>query len=202
MCSRQCYSCLFIQYIAVSYFTTEMHSQIKSSTVNTYRTNYSIICKVFIRYNRFTSFWGPNGINPCLFFRAISRRWLLKSQNKAINATKCSISQTSYSTFCNGKELVLITGFGITNSSKKFTSLTLNEQQCGSQSHEKNPKSERAVKRGWRFWFLFREDMIICRCQNNSRTFFSAILRVLIMRPGFEPVTFRRWALIKFNWYI
>ena len=32
---------------------------------------------------------------------------------------------------------------------KKFTSLTLNEQQCGSQSHgKKNPKSERAVKRG------------------------------------------------------
>ena len=27
MCSRQCYSCLFIQYTAVSYFTAEMHSQ-------------------------------------------------------------------------------------------------------------------------------------------------------------------------------
>ena len=39
MCSRQCYSCLLIQYIAVSYFTAEMHSQFKSSTVNTYRTN-------------------------------------------------------------------------------------------------------------------------------------------------------------------
>ena len=44
MCSRQCYSCLLIQYIAVSYFTAEMHSQIKSSTVNTYRTNYRIFC--------------------------------------------------------------------------------------------------------------------------------------------------------------
>ena len=39
MCSRECYSCLLIQYIAVSYFTAEMHNQIKSSTVNTYRTN-------------------------------------------------------------------------------------------------------------------------------------------------------------------
>ena len=39
MCSRQCYSCPLIQYIAVSYFTAEMHNQIKSSTVNTYRTN-------------------------------------------------------------------------------------------------------------------------------------------------------------------
>ena len=39
MCSRKCYSCLLIQYIAVSYFTAEMHSQIISSTVNTYRTN-------------------------------------------------------------------------------------------------------------------------------------------------------------------
>ena len=57
---------------------------------------------------------------------------------------------------------------------------------------KKNPKSERAVKRGWRSWFLFREDTIICRCQNNSRTFFSAILRAwVLMRPGFEPVTFR-----------
>ena len=55
----------------------------------------------------------------------------------------------------------------------------------------KNPKSERAVRRGLRFWFLFREDMIICRCQKNSRTFSSAIVRVWeLMRPGFEPVTF------------
>ena len=44
MCSRECYSCLLIQYIAVSYFTAEMHSQIISSTVNTYRTNYRIFC--------------------------------------------------------------------------------------------------------------------------------------------------------------
>ena len=57
---------------------------------------------------------------------------------------------------------------------------------------KKKPKRERAVRRGWRFWFLFREDMIIWRCQNNSRTFSSAILRVwVLMRPGFEPVTFR-----------
>ena len=35
------------------------------------------------------------------------------------------------------------------------------------------------------------EDMIICRCQKNSRTFSSAIVRVWeLMRPGFEPVTF------------
>ena len=73
---------------------------------------------------------------------------------------------------------------------QEFTSHTFNEH-CGSQSHEKNPKSERAVRRGWRFWFLFREIMIICRCQKNSRTFSSAIVRVWeLMRPGFEPVTF------------
>ena len=72
-----------------------------------------------------------------------------KPKKKIINATECSISQTSYSTFCNGKDLVYFTGFGITNSSKKFTSLTLNEHQCGSQSNEKkNPKGERAGKRG------------------------------------------------------
>ena len=31
---------------------------------------------------------------------------------------------------------------------QEFTSLTFNEQQCGSHSQEKNPKSERAVRRG------------------------------------------------------
>ena len=35
MCSRQCYSCLLIQYIAVSYFTAEMH---KSNLVQSIRT--------------------------------------------------------------------------------------------------------------------------------------------------------------------
>ena len=56
---------------------------------------------------------------------------------------------------------------------------------------KKKPKSERAVRRERRFWLLFREDMIICRCQKNSRTFSSAIVRVWeLMRPGFEPVTF------------
>ena len=63
-----------------------------------------------------------------------------KKRKNALNATECSISQTSYCTFCNGKDLVYFTGFGITNSSKIFTSLTLNEQQCGSQFHEKKPE--------------------------------------------------------------
>ena len=43
-----------------------------------------------------------------------------KPKKKIINATECSISQTSYSTFCNGKDLVYFTGFGITNSSKNL----------------------------------------------------------------------------------
>ena len=43
-----------------------------------------------------------------------------KAKKKIINATECSISQTSYSTFCNGKDLVYFTGFGITNSSKNL----------------------------------------------------------------------------------
>ena len=48
MCSRQCYSCLLIQYIAVSYFTAEMHSQIISTVVQSIRTQQTRV--FFVRF--------------------------------------------------------------------------------------------------------------------------------------------------------
>ena len=122
MCSRQCYSCLLIQYIAVS-FISQLKCTAKSYLVQSIRTEQTraFVVRFLFDTTDLHHFEDLMELTPVYSFEQSRGDSFWKAKKKkVINVTECSISQTSCSTFCNGKDLVYFTGFGITNSSKNL----------------------------------------------------------------------------------
>ena len=68
--------------------------------------------------------------------------------------------------------------------------LLLTKNSMGTFLSHKTQNSERAVRRGLRFYPMRLESLTICRCHNKGSTFSWVILRpVVLTRPRFVPAT-------------
>ena len=114
-----------------------------------------------------------------------------KAQKKAINATECSISQTSYSTFYNGKDLVYFTGFGIKNSSKNL----LLSLSTSSADHSPTKRTRKVNE----LWGGRHDHLQMSEKQPNILLSYRKSLRVNAAGVWTRYFPLRRRALIKFN---